>query len=165
MPYMHRFLTKCIVHHFWFLFTYFLMELSFLLLQTIVYFYFYDSFSTDFMKPSSKEAYAADSCNQCTTKCPWFTASFTLGLTDKSPALSRKWQLVKGRFIIPGPGILVSEEKTGRGVGNLSSVSDTSHSMNISEIGFLFAEGFCKLFNLWTIVHRVARKEQWRELK
>lgn len=113
-------------------------------------FYFYDSFSTDFMKPPSQEAYAADSCDQCTTKCPWFTASFTLGLTDKSLALSRKCQLVKGRFIISGPGILVSKEKTGLGMGNFSSFSDTSHSMNVSEIGCLFAEGFCKLSDWWT---------------
>jgi len=54
-----------------------------------------------------------------------------LVLTDKSPALCRKCELVKGRFIISGPGILVSEEKTGRGMDNFSSFSDTSHNMNV----------------------------------
>lgn len=56
--------------------------------------------------------------------------------------------LVKGNFIISGPGILVSEEKTGHEMSNRSSFSDTSQGMNISEIGFLFAEGFWKLSDL-----------------
>lgn len=71
-----------------------------------------------------------------------------LGLADKFSALGTKCQLVKGRFIISGPGILVSEEKTECGMDILSSFSDTSHSMNMSEIGCLFAEGFCKLSDL-----------------
>lgn len=56
--------------------------------------------------------------------------------------------LVKGNFIISGPGILVSEEKTGHEMSNRSSFSDTSQGTNISEIGFLFAEGFWKLSDL-----------------
>lgn len=91
-------------------------------------FYFYESFSTDFMKHTGQEAHAADSCNQCITKCPWLTASFKLGPSDKSPAHSRKCQPVKGGFIISGPGILGSEGKTGRGMDFFSSVSDTSHN-------------------------------------
>lgn len=147
-------------HHFFFLWSY-------------LFFYYWQSVFFTFMthclqilrSPPVKKTCATDSCNQCTTKCPWFTASFMLGLTDKFPALSRKCQLVKDKFIISEPEILVSQEKTGHGMGNFSSFSDTSHSMNISEIGFLFAE--CFFQTVWFVnrAHRVARKEQWSEMK
>lgn len=124
---MHRRFTKWVVYDYSFTVTYFLTVI-FSSITDYHSFYFYDSFSTGFAKHNGQEAYAADSCNRCITKCPWFTASFKLGLSDKSPALSRKCQPVKGGFIISGPGILGSEGKTGCGMDFFSSVSDTSHN-------------------------------------